>query len=234
MNRSGYLFRVTFLLLISYLNTYAQVPNRKYDEHSYDPTRYSKYKKHKKIPTEITPQVLLALSFYPELSDAKIIFRYRKRKTPLSSRPRIWSTFRKRKNRTYVITISIKSNTKLTPILFSKLPYNAQIGVLGHELSHITEYKNKDTWELLVLYLKLLKAENVNEFEFKTDRTCIEHGLGYQLHDWSQYVRQTLDIPEWRGASEANNNRKTNNQDLRYMNPETIKNYISKNSIYNK
>ena len=234
MNISGYLFRVTLLLLISHLNTYGQVPNRKFYEHAYDSTRYSKNRNHKKIQTEITPQVLLALSFYPELSDTKIIFRYRKRKTPLSSRPRIWSTFRKRKNRTYIITISTKSNTKLTPILFSNLTYNAQIGVLGHELGHITEYKNKDTWQLLGLYLRLLNAENVNEFEFKTDRTCIEHGLGYQLHEWSQYVRLALDVPEWRGASDAIYGKKTSTQELRYMNPETIKNYISKNSIYNE
>lgn len=234
MKRLEYVYGATFLLFISCVHIYAQVPNRKFEKNAYNSIRYSKYGNNKKIPNEVKPQVLLALSFYPELSNTKIIFRYRKRKTPLSSRPQIWSTFKKRKNRTYVISISTKSTLKLTPILFSNLPYNAQIGVLGHELAHITEYNSKNSWQLLGLYLKLLKAENVDEFEFNTDLTCIEHGLGYQLHDWSQYVRQALHIPEWRGASKANYNKKSKLQNLRYMNPSTIKSTMSNYSIYEK
>ncbi len=231
MKLSGYLCVTTFLIIGIHLNGYSQIPNRQFDEDSFDSTQYSQYQNQKKIPDEITPQVLIAMSFYPELSDTKIIFRYRKRKTPLASRPRIRSTFRKKENRTYVITISTKSNTKLTPILFSNLPFNAQIGVLGHELGHITGYKNKNTWQLLGLYLRLLNAEHVNEFEFNTDHTTIAHGLGYQLYDWSQYVRQALDIPEWRGASDANYNKKTN-MDQRYMNPLTVQSHIRSNDIY--
>lgn len=234
MNRRSCLYGMTFLLLLTDLMVAAQVPRTQFNELAYNPHQYSQYWNHKKIPEEIIPQVLIALSFYPELGDTKIVLRYRKRKTPLASRPRVWSTFRKRKNRTYVITLSTKSNTILTPILFSNLSYNAQIGVLGHELGHITGYKNKDTWQLLGLYIRLLNAKNVNDFEFNTDRTCIEHGLGYQLSNWSQYVRQTLDIPEWRGASVANYGKKTSTQELRYMNPETIAEIISKNSIYDK
>ncbi|MEB8347472.1 hypothetical protein OO010_15570 [Flavobacteriaceae bacterium KMM 6898] len=234
MNISRYCYRITFLILISCLNTYAQIPKRQFEKGWFDSTQYSQYQNYKKIPIEIRPQVLIALSFYPELSDTKIIFRFRKRISPLASRPRLWSTFRKSKNRTYIITISTESTPKLTSILFLNLPYNAQIGVLGHELGHITEYKNKSAWHLLGLYLKLLKAENVNEFEFKTDRICIEHGLGYQLYDWSQFVRQELDILEWKGAGDfySSNDEEVTKQ--RYMNPQTIEKFMESNSIYLK
>ncbi len=232
MKLSGYLCVTTFLIIGTHSNGYAQIPNRQFDEGAFDSTQYSQYQNHKKIPNEIKPQVLIALSFYPELSDTKIIFRYRKRKTPLASRPRITSTFRKKENRTYVITISKKSNAKLTPILFPNLPLNAQIGVLGHELGHITEYKNKNTWQLLGLYLRLLNSENVNEFEFNTDHTTIAHGLGYQLYDWSQYVRKVLNISEWRGASDTNHSKKVDYMKQRYMNPLTVQSHIRSNDIY--
>ncbi len=132
-----------------------------------------------------------------------------------------------------MITISTKSNKKLAPILFFNLPYNAQIGVLGHELGHITAYDTMHTGQLLTLIFKLLSSKYTDEFEFNTDRIGINHGLGYQLYDWSQYVRSALDIPEWRGADDfySSNDKKVTKQ--RYMNPETIEKYIQTMDFYN-
>ena len=96
--------------------------------------------------------------------------------------------------REYIVTISNKTIKKLSPILFYNLPFNAQIGVLGHELSHIVTYINNSTLKMLAIPFGFLSRTYVDNFEYYTDFTCIQHGLGYQLLDWSKYVRDTLKI----------------------------------------
>ncbi len=221
---------VFFAVPLSFI--FGQSPVRKFDSSQYDSEFYLQFAPKKKFPKEIASQVLTALSFYPELSNVKIIFRIKKRKTPLTSRPRILSVFRRKKNRCYVITISSETTEQLSPILFDRLPYNAQIGVLGHELGHITEYNSKNTFQIIGLSFSILNSKFVDKFEWNTDKIAIDHGLGYQLLDWSSYVRNTLNILEWKGATKdlANGNELQVNQ--RYMNPITIIRYIKERSIY--
>ena len=217
---------------ISLLNLSAQDPVETFQLEQFKNEQFEKYEFNKTIPKEIRPQALTALSFYPELRDVKITFRIRKRKTPLTSRPRIFSIFRKKKNRNYLITISSKTKENLTPILFSNLPYNAQIGVLGHELAHIANYNTKNTFQLLGLSFGMLSPKYVDKFEWNTDKRTIEHGLGYQLHDWSSYVRKALFVKEWRGASQevGEGNKPSVNQ--RYMGPTAIINFMESSNRY--
>ncbi len=212
--------------------TIAQQVVKTFDEQEYNSLEHLEFGAKKEIPKSVEKQVLTALSFYPELKDTKIIFKLRKTKTPLSARPRIFSIFKSKKRRTYIITISTESVDYLNPILFSNLPYNAQVGVIGHELGHIVYYKDRSTFQLLGLGFKILNSKYVDEFEFNTDRSAIEYGLGYQLLDWSAYVRQALNIDKWQGATN-NDTESGPEENERYMNPKTILKYISQYEIYN-
>jgi len=58
--------------------------------------------------------------------------------------------------------------------------------------------------------------------------SCINHGLGYQLLDWSINVRENLKRVNWLGAV----NLTTDEKSERYMNPSTIKNILSKHALY--
>ena len=227
------LIRLTLLFFIMLHTLNAQMPVQQFKEKDTKVLDYLEFKNNKTIPKEIEKQALLALSFYPELKDTKIIFRLKKRNTPLTSRPRILSVFRGKKKRAYVITISSQAKDYLDPILFSKLPYNAQVGVLGHEIGHIIDYKKKSSFQLIGLSFKLFNADFVDSFEFNTDQRTIEHGLGYQLLDWSIFVRKALGVIEWKGASvdlEAGNLPEAKQ---RYMNPQTIRSEIQKLELYN-
>ncbi len=230
LNKSSLYFCI-FFCLIGCLNSQAQKPVKVFSEIDFNDSLNS-YEKNKKIPESIRRQALTALSFYPELKTTKLIFRLRKRKTPLTSRPRIFSVFRKKSKRPYVITISIKSSKRLTPIVFNNLPYNAQIGVLGHELGHIAYYKDKQSLKILGLTFKLLNSNFVDEFEYNTDAITIQHGLGYQLYDWSVFVRKALEIEEWKGAAKISSEASWDSINQRYMNPKTIQHFISENPIY--
>lgn len=190
----------------------------------------SVFGKNKSFDSIYQKQILTALSFFPELKDISIEFKLKKTNTPLSSRPTILGFFQSAKKRKYVITISEQTNKMLEPILFKNLSFNAQIGVLGHEISHISDYTNKGFSEISnILWIEIFSKNEVDKFENRTDHICISHGLGYQLFDWSLYVRNNLKIENWRGAD----NLKGIIKRERYLNPETIMKIINTSAIYN-
>jgi hypothetical protein len=175
----------------------------------------------KKMDSTFMVQIKTALLFYPELKNTKITFRIKKRRTPLTARPTIWAVFQKPQNRHYLITISSQSLDKYEPILLKNLSFNAQVGVLGHELSHISDYHQKKGLYFIKLVAMRLSKKAIDKFEYETDRRCIEHGLGYQLLAWSREVRKKLNIEQWRGVNNMGDNGRE-----RYMNPSTILSFI--------
>lgn len=226
------MYALAIIWVVSGSAATAQMPVKHFDKYGFDASHYKSFETNKDIPDPIRAQALIALSYYPELKEVPIVFRFRKRKTPLASRPRLFSTLKKKGNRSYVITISCMSRARLSPILFVNLPYNAQIGVLGHELGHISAYHNMELLELPGLIFKLASSEYVDRFEFNTDLISIRHGLGFQLYEWSSYVRSALNISEWKGVAVDYNTGEESLNDQRYMNPQTIAKYMQSMVLY--
>lgn len=180
-----------------------------------------------KIAKNYKKQIEIALSYYPELRDTKIIFKEKATLIPLQARPTVWSVFQRKKNRTYMITISTKTIKSLEPILLKNLSFNAQIGVLGHEISHIAEFYDKSGWFFIKLFIMHLSRSYMDKFEYNTDQRAIDHGLGYQLLAWSQEVHQKF---------EKNNNKNHQSKGMmareRYMHPTTIQKKIEVSPLY--
>jgi hypothetical protein len=106
----------------------------------------------------------------------------------------------------------------LMPLLFKHLSFNALLGALGHELAHVADFQSKTTWDIIGHAVKNVSARYIDRFEFNTDAICIAHGLGYQLLEWSSFVRATMHTVNWLGPDYAH--RPKNRE--RYMNPSTI------------
>ncbi len=170
------------------------------------------------IPKEYEAVIKIALLYFPELAETAIEFRVKKQVAPLSARPKIWSVFVKSSKRKYVINISNQTIEKLNAILLSNLSFNAQIGVIGHELSHIVEYDSKRGIFFIGLALRHVSKRSMDRFEYNTDKRCVEHKLGYQLLSWSEEVRSKLGQEKWGGANKPKRER--------YMNPATIRELI--------
>lgn len=185
------------------------------------------YGNNKQLPIGYEKQALLALSFFPELKDISIEFKVAETMTPLTSRPTIWSVFRSPKNRHYLITISSKSKGIMDSILLGNLNYNAQIGVLAHELSHVSDYNTKNIWQFLRIGIGLLSKSYMDAFEYNTDQICIDHAAGYQLLAWSKNTRLyfTKETVEKYFGKDALTNE-------RYMTPETIQQKINEHPLY--
>ena len=182
----------------------------------------------KRIPIEFNAVIKIALNYYPELNRSNIIFRIKKQSAPLAARPSLISVFRKGSKRKYIVTICNRLDSRLSPILLKNLNTNSQIGVLGHELSHISDYNSRYGIYFVRLLCMHLSKKAMDKFEFATDKRCIEHGLGYQLLSWSEEVRYKLNLLQWKGAK-----RLTEGGKERYMNPETIRNALKLYAIYN-
>lgn len=186
------------------------------------------YGNEKTLPKYFENQTLIALSYFPELKDAKIKFRIKNKTTPLATRPSFTGMFRSAKKRTYIITISKKNISYLDTILLQNLNYNAQIGVLGHELCHVSDFINKGFGSMCQVAIGHFSKKHVDRFEFNTDRSCIYHGLGYQLLAWSINVRENLKSSSWLGAATL----PPDSTRERYMNPTTIERIITTHPRY--
>ena len=141
----------------------------------------------KKVPKEVHGNFYTAIVYYPELKDVNIKVRYGNIKTTMQCRPRWDFIFHKKENRSYVIYIGNKIK-KSNGILYSDLPLNAQIGVIGHELAHIIDYQSMNNIQLIQFGINYLKSKKKREIENNIDLIAIHRGLGYQINDFSKYV----------------------------------------------
>lgn len=177
------------------------------------------YGKNKKLPCGFQIQSLLALSHYPQLKDIKIEFRLTDSKGSLYSQIDIKSLLNPWKERTYVVLIDTVKLVEYTrPTLLKNLPYNAQIGVLGHELAHTVSYLDKGGLQLAWIAFRYQTSKKyVIPFENATEERTIKFGLGFQLLAWSEFQYE-IKIKEGKAK--------------RYFSPSRIKEEMKKYEFY--
>ena len=132
---------------------------------------------------EFRLQSLIALSFYPELRNVEIHFKYSNEATTMACRPDLLSLIKGR--RIYYILINNRKNFE--GILLVDVPFNAQIGVIGHEIAHILDYEGRNILGIIKVGLDYLHNDSKSQFEQYVDKMTIFRGLGWQLYDWAQY-----------------------------------------------
>jgi hypothetical protein len=154
------------------------------------------YGKNKYLIPAYELQILLALSHYPELKDISIHFYEEEAFIPLASRPEPISMFGSKEKWQYNVIISTKSIQAFEPILVKNLPFEAQVGIIGHELSHTAYYLDKNRWQMLMIGLNYIFPGFRAGFEKNTDRRTIAHGLGWQLLSYARYARKVMAYEE--------------------------------------
>ncbi len=174
----------------------------------------------KVLPPGYEHQALIALSFYPELKNIKVKFKLKKGGAPFSSRPVVWdSFFKKSEKRTYLVFLRTKPFDAFSNLHLPEIPYNALIGVLGHELAHTADFTKRGFGCMFRVMTGNLSRKYLDRFEFETDRRTIEHGLGFQLLAWNEYGFGFFDT----GSDATPSTIKKMLEAERYMRPETIK-----------
>ncbi|MEM6631062.1 MAG: hypothetical protein AAF694_15380 [Bacteroidota bacterium] len=162
------------------------------DSSLYD-SLFASYGTNKELPKGFELQALIALSHYPELVETPIEFRIEPAFIPLSSRPDPITVVFPWIKRKYLVVISNESADFFEPILMHNLPFNEQIGVVGHELAHTVFYLDKSSLQLAqIAYQYEYNNEYKIPFERETDQRAILHGLGYQLYDYSFFTQKSF------------------------------------------
>jgi hypothetical protein len=235
MRQCIYKVKISLLASIFLSTTFlgqSQTPQKTFNPDSLTENYFLELKKEfgnkKQYPPQFERQILIALSFYPELKNTPILFRIRTRHTGLNTRATWPGIFESSRKRHFVITISDSSENMLMPLMFKNLSFNAQVGVMGHELAHATDFLRMTTKQIIMHAIRNLSAKYIDGFEYNTDAICIAHGLGYQLLEYSTHVRKKMNREYWRGSDFAHHP-----MDIeRYMNPGTILERIKSNPIY--
>ena len=127
-------------------------------------------------------QIFIAISYYPELKDIKINFEEDNIST-MNCKPKAFSLFTKN----HVYTIKIRNKSKFEGIFFEDIFFNAQIGIIAHELAHITDYE-KGIFHVIGRGIDYSSKKSKEKFEKEIDKLTIEHKLGWQLYDWSYFA----------------------------------------------
>ncbi len=143
--------------------------------------------KNKELLPGFEAQCLIALSAYPELQNAHIYFCRKDIRTTGKTSITAASLFRSKKKRCYIVYVSTNLHNQC--ISLEEAPFNAQTGVISHELAHIADFQRQSLAGLISWGARYLSSKsNRAKTERKTDSIAILHGMGWQLYDWIDYV----------------------------------------------
>ena len=182
----------------------------------------------KQYPPQLERQVLIALSYYPELRKTPITFQNRPNHSPGFTRVTWGGLFESPRKRHFLVVISDSTEEMLMPLIFKNLSFNTQIGLIGHEVAHVSDFLTMTSLKIIRHAIRSVSAKYIDKFEGNTDAICIAHGLGYQLLEWSSYVRKKMNIVNWDGPDHVHRSKKRE----RYMNPDVILKSIHENRLY--
>lgn len=144
----------------------------------------------KGLPEGFEIQALLAYSAYPELKGVKVDMVLTQEGAPMESNFNIWSLFGPAKNRQYEVLLNDAHNTGLDHILLRNLPFDAQVGILAHELGHVAYYHRHSTLQIAKWGLCYLLEDDFHvAHEQSTDLMPVYHGMGSQIWQYAYYVR---------------------------------------------
>ncbi|MEO5500431.1 MAG: hypothetical protein ABIR31_03220 [Ginsengibacter sp.] len=140
---------------------------------------------HKSFLSEIKAPALIALSWYPELKDDEIVFKYKNINSTARTTMTFFSIF-KNNNKKFIIYINRDSTRN--GIALEDISVSAMVGLIGHELAHVEIFKQKKFFGLLFWGFKYLFQKQQKQLEIDTDKLTIQKGLGWPLYAWADFV----------------------------------------------
>lgn len=153
----------------------------------------------KVIPESLHEEVVAALSYYPELYDTSIEFKFKDniKKSTMQAQPRFASFFNSKDKREYVIKISRQIQIDDEEFTITDIPSDVLIGWIGHELGHVVDYSNRTNFGMLIFGVKyIFSAKFIREVERAADSFAIAHGMGEYILKTKDFILLNADISE--------------------------------------
>lgn len=143
------------------------------------------YGKHKHFINKYKLVSLIALSYYPELIDEQIKFKYANINSTARTTMSFFSVFWK-ESKHYIIYIN--NNIKRTGMLPEDLPFDAQVALVAHELAHVIDFKKRGFISMCLWGVGYTFVKQRAKIEKRADETVIKRGLGQELYDLTDFI----------------------------------------------
>jgi hypothetical protein len=150
-------------------------------------------------PEAIKEEAGIALSFYPQLAEVPIEFKFKKniRKSTMLAQPHFWSLFRPKGKRKYMVLIGEKIQISDREFATADIPKDILIGWLGHELGHIMDYCNRSSFNLFWFGLKYTLSDRyLMTAERAADSFAVDHGMESYILKTKDFILNNADISE--------------------------------------
>lgn len=120
----------------------------------------------------------------------KIIFQKTNLPGQGQAQPLIRTILRKPENRVYVV--SVQKCNKQNELCFEILPDSAKVGLIGHELVHVQDYKTKGFFSIVWMGIKYsISRKYRTRVEYITDSTTIANSMGYEVLSLINFVKNS-------------------------------------------
>ena len=177
------------------------------------------------IPESLEKEVMEALTFYPELYETAIEFKFKNniKKSTMQAQPRFASFFKKKENREYLIFISRKIQIEGEVFTMDDIPSDVKVGWLGHELGHVMDYSHRTNVGMLILGIKyLFSAAHIKEVERAADTYAIAQGMGDYILKTKNFILENANLSE----------RYKERIRRLYISPEEVMELINENKVH--
>jgi hypothetical protein len=151
------------------------------------------------VPPSIREEAEIALSYYPQLHDVDIEFKFNDmvRKNFMQAQPTYKSIFKSRKNRSYIILISKEFKVENEIFTIKEIPSDVLTGWLGHELGHVMDYRSRSTLGMLLFGFKYLYSHShIQEVERAADDYAVRHGMGDYILKTKNFILNHTSLSE--------------------------------------
>lgn len=153
----------------------------------------------KYYPPEMEEAVLQSLSFYPQLQETEIHFRYASRikHSIMQAQPLVHTLFRPRQKRAYVIRMRKTFTIEGELHEISRLPFEVLVGWLGHELGHIMDYLHRSVPSMLGFGFGYVFSSNfIKGAERTADEFAVRQGMEEYIQATKNYILSHADFPK--------------------------------------
>lgn len=151
------------------------------------------------VPEVIAKEVKEARSFYPQLIDIPIAFKFKKsiKKSVMLAQPVLSTVLKSKKNRGYVILISEKFKISGKSYKTIDVPSDVLIGWLGHELGHVMDYQSRSGLDLINFGLRyVLFKEHVKAAERAADSFAVKQGMADYILKTKRFILDNAEIDQ--------------------------------------
>lgn len=179
------MFRFLFIFFFS-LHSLTLFAQSNFRELHYNIDSLNKiYGKHKHFINQFKLASLIALSYYPELTDEEIQFKYANINSTARTTVSFPSIFWK-DNKHYIIYIN--NNIKRTGMLPEDIPFDAQVALIAHELAHVMDFKKRGGVSMCIWGIGYIFIKQRTKIEKRADKTVIKRGLGLELYHLTDFI----------------------------------------------